>query len=112
MNGYNNNSDTLKRAYQLKNIEKATGMGVVGSEQAPSLIASIPVAINTVSDLFNAVKQRDANFNPKPVSPIHNIDSMTLATRGVNIKLPAAGTFIELFLKSEANCFPVRLKLK
>lgn len=64
-----NNSDTLKRAYQLQNIEKATGMGVVGSEQAPSLIASIPVAINTVSDLFNAVKQRDANFNPKPVSP-------------------------------------------
>lgn len=63
-----NRKNTTKRAYQLQNIEKAfaaTG-GVQG--KAPSSLAIATNAIHTVADLFDAVKNRDNNFMPKPTS--------------------------------------------
>ena len=65
-----NSSDTAKRAYQLQNIEKASAVngGVQGN--APSSLANTTNAIRTVADLFAAVKQKDADFNPNPASDI------------------------------------------
>ena len=58
-----NSVDTSKRAYQLQNIEKASAVngGVQGN--SPSSLANTTNAIRTVSDLFAAVKQKDANGN-------------------------------------------------
>ena len=57
-----NSRNTTKRAYNLQNIEKAFNAGkrVQGKTSSPS--ASASNAINTVSDLFAAVKRMDGNF--------------------------------------------------
>jgi len=64
--------DTAKRAYQLQNIERQQS-GVKGSAQAPSLITQT-ADIETVADLFAAVKGRDVNFKPNPASKAVNED--------------------------------------
>ncbi len=91
-----NSTDTAKRAYQLQNIEKAPAAGggvqdenapislapaasagrrpgVIGSGSLPSLIRQT-ADIQTVADLFAAVKAHDPNFHPKPASKIINED--------------------------------------
>lgn len=63
-----NSISTTKRAYQLKNIESQQ-LQVTGSENIPSRIMQT-ADIETVSDLFAAVKSKDASFTPKPVNPV------------------------------------------
>ncbi len=58
---------TIRRAYQLQNIEKwqpsAKGSG------ASSLALSASTAtVKSISDLFSVVNSKDKNFHPKPVS--------------------------------------------
>lgn len=62
-----NRKNTTKRAYQLQNIENAFAVNGGVQGQAPSSLANTANAIHTVSDLFAAVKAREANFQPKPV---------------------------------------------
>ena len=65
---------THKRAYALHNIEKAFAVrGGVQSKTSSSGTATTN-AINTVADLFAAVKRYDADFNPKPCSLVVNPD--------------------------------------
>ena len=67
-----NSDGTVKRAYQLQNIENQQS-GVQGSGKNLSPITQT-ADINTVSQLFNLVKQKDKNFNPKTSSKIVNED--------------------------------------
>lgn len=67
-----NSDGTMKRAYQLQNIENQQS-GVIGSGNIPSQITQT-ADVNTVSQLFNLVKQKDKNFNPKASSKIVNED--------------------------------------
>lgn len=65
---------TLKRAYQLQNIENQQ-LSVKGSSDNVTLALSFSTAdIYTVADLFQAVKQRDKKFSPKAASQIVNED--------------------------------------
>ena len=65
---------TLKRAYQLQNIESQQ-LSVKGSSDNVTLASSFSTAdIHTVADLFQAVKQRDKKFSPKAASQIVNED--------------------------------------
>ncbi len=66
-------TDTAKRAYQLQNIENQQSKSVTGSGIALSVSLST-ADIHTVSDLFAAVKSRDANFKPKDASKVVNED--------------------------------------
>lgn len=69
----NPNADgTTKRAYQLQNIEMQQ-LSAKGSSVSSSPVTST-ATIRTVADLFAAVKQKDADFNPNPVSGITNAD--------------------------------------
>ncbi len=61
-----NSDGTMKRAYQLQNIENQQS-GVIGSGNIPSQITQT-ADVNTVSQLFNLVKQKDKNFRPKEVN--------------------------------------------
>ena len=75
-----NSRDTAKRAYQLQNIEHqrpdAKGSGII-----PSPVIQT-TDIETISDLYAAVKQRDKNFQPKPVHPaMLNADGTPRAVR-------------------------------
>lgn len=63
-----NVENTSKRAYQLQNIEKQQ-VAVTGSQMNSVSRISQPTVINTVSDLFKAVKNKDKNFKPNPVNP-------------------------------------------
>ena len=63
---------TLKRAYQLQNIESQQ-LEVTGSTNN-RLAVSSTADIQTVADLFQAVKQRDKKFSPKAASQIVNED--------------------------------------
>ncbi len=63
---------TLKRAYQLQNIESQQ-LEVTGSTNN-RLAVSSTADIHTVADLFQAVKQRDKKFSPKAASQIVNED--------------------------------------
>ena len=65
-----NSDGTMKSAYQLQNIENQQS-GVIGSGNIPSQITQT-ADVNTVSQLFNLVKQKDKNFNPKPSSTLVN----------------------------------------
>ena len=65
-----NSDGTVKRAYQLQNIENQQS-GVQGSGKNLSPITQT-ADVNTVSQLFNLVKQKDKNFNPKPSSTLVN----------------------------------------
>ena len=64
-----NGEKTLKRAYQLQNIEKWQSAVTGSVNNSPSRISQT-ANVNTVSDLFSLVKQFDKNFNPKPVNPL------------------------------------------
>ena len=64
-----NSDNTLKRAYQLKNIEKWQ-FAVTGSANKTLSRISQTANIDTVSDLFAVVKQLDNNFSPKSVNPV------------------------------------------
>lgn len=63
-----NGSDSFKRAYELKNIEKVdTRYGV----QPQSDLSDGEVStINTIADLFQLVKKKDPAFQPKPASAV------------------------------------------
>ena len=50
---------TAKRAYQLQNIEKASALSGGVQGQAPSSLALKTNAIQTVADLYAAVKSHD-----------------------------------------------------
>ena len=67
-----NADGTMKRAYQLQNIENQQS-GVQGSGKNLSPITQT-ADVNTVSQLFDLVKQKDENFNPKASSKIVNED--------------------------------------
>ena len=70
---------TLKRAYQLQNIESQQ-LSVKGSSDNVTLASSFSTAdIHTVADLFQAVKQRDKKFSPKAASQIVNEDGSPIA---------------------------------
>lgn len=67
-----NAEDSAKRAYQLQNIESQQ-LSVTGSGNA--LAVSISTAdIETIADLYEAVKAHDPNFSPKEPSKIINAD--------------------------------------
>ena len=66
--------NTNKRAYQLKNIEKAFAASVRVQGKSPSSLTNTANAIKNVADLFSVVKQYDKNFTPKPASKIVNED--------------------------------------
>ena len=67
-----NSDGTVKRAYQLQNIENQQ-LNAKGSEKN-ILAQSTATDVNTVSQLFNLVKRKDKNFNPKASSKIVNED--------------------------------------
>ncbi len=64
-----NSDNTLKRAYQLQNIEKWQP-AVTGSVNKTLSRISQTANIDTVSDLFAVVKQYDKKFNPKSASKV------------------------------------------
>ena len=67
-----NADGTMKRAYQLQNIEnQQLNDRVQGKTLAPSASTA---DIDTIADLFAVVKQKDKNFNPKPSSTLVNED--------------------------------------
>lgn len=70
----NKGTNSFTRAYQLKDIRKiaALGYGVLG-ENSP-LSGANTATINTVADLFAAVKQYDPEFTPKDSSKVANGD--------------------------------------
>lgn len=68
-----NEADSSKRAYQLQDIEKYQPQNG-SSQKTVSSISSATGNINTVADLVNYVKMRDASFSPKPASQITNAD--------------------------------------
>ena len=71
---YNPNSqETNKRAYELKNIEKAFAVSV-RVQNNPSSLTNTANAVNTVADLFALVKLYDSDFNPNNASKIVNAD--------------------------------------
>ena len=65
-----NSDDTNKRAYQLQTIEKQQ-LAVTGSGK-PLSVSMQTVAVKSVADLFELVKQNDKNFSPKPASKVVN----------------------------------------
>ena len=83
-----NSENTIKRSYQLQNIEKQQ-LQVRSSGNNPSSIMQ-SVAVKSVSDLYNLVKQNDKNFNPKPCSLVVNKDGTP--------KIVYHGTRNELFM--------------
>ena len=68
-----NQNDTTKRAYQLQNVEKYQPQNG-SSQKTASSISSATGSIHTVADLFAAVKQMDADFQPNPASKVVNAD--------------------------------------
>ncbi len=63
-------ANTIKRSYQLQNIEKA--FAVNGGVQSVSLspLANTTNAIHTIADLVAVVKSKDARYQPHPVSQV------------------------------------------
>lgn len=61
--------EPFTRGYELKEIEKIGEIaeGVLLSNESLTQAKS-PITLNSISDLFNIVKQFDKNFNPLPVS--------------------------------------------
>ena len=64
-----NQTDTAKRAYQLQHIEKYQQSDAKGSGKFPSPVIQT-TDINTVSDLFSYVKQKDSNFKPNRANTV------------------------------------------
>ena len=65
-----NKSTTVKRVYQLQNIEKQQ-LNAKGSGKSPSPVIST-ATINNVADLFAAVKAKDTAFQPKTAQKTAN----------------------------------------
>ena len=66
--------ETAKRAYQLRNIEKAFNASVRVQGKSLSSLTNASNAIRTVADLFAAVKRMDADFQPNSASKVVNAD--------------------------------------
>ncbi len=69
-----NRINTVKRAYQLQNIEKASAVDGGVQRKSPSSHANTANAISSVADLFDAVKVKDHDFHPVSGSVIVNED--------------------------------------
>ncbi|MBR3610057.1 MAG: hypothetical protein IKL57_01145 [Oscillospiraceae bacterium] len=67
-----NKLDTTKRDYKLIDIQN-NSMSVTGSRNSVSP-STQAVVVNTVADLFDAVKRYDPDFQPKPSSKVVNPD--------------------------------------
>ena len=63
-----NSKDTIKRSYQLHNIEKKSAASGRVQANSPSSLTNT-ANIHTISDLFAVVNSKDPNFNPKSVNP-------------------------------------------
>ena len=66
-----NAENTSKRAYQLQNIEKYH-FATKSSQNTASSRSVASGTVNTVADLFAAVKQKDSSFQPNPASKVVN----------------------------------------
>ena len=64
-----NSDGTIKRAYQLQNIEKQQ-LSVKGSGNTPLASSASAADIHTVADLFEVVKSKNKGFQPKPVNSL------------------------------------------
>ena len=71
-----NRRGTAKRAYQLQNIERWQP-SAKGSGKSLSPVNST-ANIETIADLFAAVKSKDSHFNPQPASKIVDEDGRPL----------------------------------
>lgn len=71
-----NQADTAKRAYQLQNIERQQS-GAKGSDRSPSPVIRT-ADIQSVADLFQAVKARDKAFAPRAASKVVDGDGKPL----------------------------------
>ena len=70
-----NQDGTIKRAYQLQNIQKAAPASVrVQGTPLSSLTNTGTAYINNISQLFAAVKRLDKNFQPRESSKVVNDD--------------------------------------
>ena len=105
-----NKSTTVKRAYQLQNIEKASAVngGVQGGTS--SSLANTANAVHTVADLFAAVKAKDAAFQPKSAEKTTNRkvgwDGREVVTEAKGKSVTIDGVKYE-FLGYDANGSPV-----
>ncbi len=63
-----NSTTDINRAYELRNIENWQS-GVTGSRNNSNSPIAQATNIGTIAQLFEAVKQRDSSFIPKPVDP-------------------------------------------
>ena len=61
-----NSTTNINRAYELRNIENWQS-GVTGSRNNSNSPIAQAANIGTIAQLFEAVKQRDSSFTPKPV---------------------------------------------
>lgn len=68
-----NAENTSKRAYQLQNIEKYH-FATKSSQNTASSRSVASGTVDTVADLFAAVKQKDESFQPNPASKVVNAD--------------------------------------
>ena len=69
-----NTQSTGKRAYQLQDVEKYQPTGKSSQKSASSISPVATGNIKTIADLFAAVKQKDARFNPNQASKVVNAD--------------------------------------
>ncbi len=70
-----NTDGTIKRSYQLQNISSKKNQQLSAKGSTSSLAQSFSTADGySVADLFEFVKQSDANFQPKPASKVINED--------------------------------------
>lgn len=69
-----NSDNTIKRSYQLQNIEKAFAASGRVQGNAPSSVTNTANTVRSVADLFVAVNRMDTNFGPNSPSKIVNAD--------------------------------------
>ena len=121
-----NGEKTLKRAYQLQNIEKWQS-AVTGSVNCSPSRISQTANVNTVSNLFSLVKQYDKKFNPKPVNPLvlnedgtpkvfyHSTnENFTVFKKGERAGLSGKGIYFSPYQQNlyGRNSMPVFLKIE
>ena len=95
-----NKTTTVKRVYQLQNIEKAPAVNGGVQGKTPSSLANTANAIHTVADLFAAVKAKDAAFQPKTAPKTANgkigWDGRVAVTEAKGPKVTVGGKTYEL----------------
>ena len=64
-----NADNTIKRAYQLQNIEKKQSAVTGWANESLDRIRQT-ASVKTIADLFELVKQKDKSFVPQPVNPV------------------------------------------